>query len=268
MSELEIIPTGAALGAEVRGLDLSVDLLPDVVETLQDAFLEYSVLIYRGQQLSQTQQVHFTNYFGKPVPHVREQPDQEIPEIFVISNVAERGVSIGALGNSELPFHSDLSYMPEPGTISILYAVEVPPSGGDTSWASSYAAYDALSADLQNELRLLRAVHRHDREQQNPPEPAAQPIIRKHPLTDRKVLYVNPQFTRFIVGMEAIESEGLLKRLFQHVTDARFVYTHQWRPGDLVMWDNRCTMHRRESLDNKDRRIMWRTQMFGEAPIT
>ena len=173
MPDLEIIPTDAVLGAEVCGLELSVDLLPDVVQTLEDAFLEYSVLIFRGQQLSQAEQVRFTNYFGKPVPHVREQPDQEVPEIFVISNVNEGGTSMGALGNCELPFHSDLSYMPEPGTISILYAVEVPASGGDTSWASSYAAYDALSADLQDELSVLRAVHRHDREQQNPPEPAA-----------------------------------------------------------------------------------------------
>ncbi len=267
MPELEIIPTGAALGAEVRDLDLSTDLLPHAVEILKNAFLEYSVLIFRGQQLTQPEQVRFTNNFGKPVPHVREQPDREVPEIFVISNVSEGGTSIGSLGNSALPFHSDLSYMPEPGTISILYAVEVPANGGDTSWASSYAAYDALSPDLKKELSVLRAVHRHDLEQQNPSEPAAQPIIRKHPLTNRKVLYVNPQFTRFVVGMESNESEELLERLLQHVTQSRFVYTHQWRVGDVVMWDNRCTMHRRESFDNQDRRIMWRTQMFGEAPI-
>ena len=133
-------------------------------------------------------------------------------------------------------------------------------------WANGYAAYDALEEGIKRRLEGLRAVHLHPRPQQNPPVPASHPVFRTHPETGRKVLYVCPDFTRRIEGIDEEESRALLDRLFSHGTEPRFVWTHKWRVGDLLMWDNRCTMHRRESFDNAQRRVMKRTQMFGDEP--
>jgi taurine dioxygenase len=142
----------------------------------------------------------------------------------------------------------------------------VPERGGDTTWASGYASYDALSPALKARIAGLRAVHRHPRPQQNPPVPAVHPVVRPHAVTGRPVLYVSPQFTTRIEGLDEEEGGALLKELLDHVTNPRFAWTHQWRVGDLVMWDNRCTMHRRDSFDASARRVMKRTQMLEDAP--
>jgi taurine dioxygenase len=195
---------------------------------------------------------------------VREQPDRPIPEIFVVSNVTEKGIPIGALGNEEIAFHSDLSYLPTPGTLSLLYALEVPERGGETMWANCYLAYESLEPSLRARVEGLRAAHFHPRPQQNPKDPAVHPIVRTHPETGRKSLYVNPHFTRYVEGLSAGESGELLDALFAQVCSPRFVWMHHWRPGDLVMWDNRCTLHRRNAFDNHSRRLMKRTQILGE----
>ncbi|OGG44138.1 MAG: hypothetical protein A3F84_22670 [Candidatus Handelsmanbacteria bacterium RIFCSPLOWO2_12_FULL_64_10] len=266
MSDIQILPTGGALGAEARGLDLRQPLSPGQVNRLRAAFLDHSVLFFRDQRVSEEDQVRFSRYFGDPAPHVREQPDRPIQEIFIISNVEENGKPIGALGNDEINFHSDLSYMPRPGSISMLYAIEVPESGGDTMWANCYTAYETLDEDLKGRIAGLRAIHKHPRPQQNPPVPASHPVVRTHPETGRRVLYVSPHLTSHIEGVSPEESRRLLDRLIAHATQPRFVWAHRWRVGDLLMWDNRCTMHRRESFDNARRRIMKRTQMFGDEP--
>ena len=264
--DMQLILTGGALGVEVRGLNLRNALSAETVHHLRAAFLDHGVLFLRDQQLSEVDQVRFSRYFGDPVPHVREQPDRPIPEIFIISNVEEKGRPIGALGNEEIKFHSDLSYMPRPGSISMLYAVEVPEAGGDTMWANLYTAYETLDEQTKTRSARLRAIHKHPRPQQNPPVPASHPVVCVHPETGRKVLYVSPHLTSHIEGLGAEEGQVLLNRLITHATQPRFVWTHHWRVGDLLMWDNRCTMHRRESFDNTQRRIMKRTQMFGDEP--
>ena len=263
MDPFEVIPTGGALGAEVRGLDLCHELDGETVRTLRAAFLEHCVLFFCGQKITQGDLVRFSRYFGKPLPHVRLQPDRPIEEIFVISNVTEDGKPIGALANDEIPFHSDLSYLPEPGTISLLYAIEIPDRGGETMWANGYAAYDALDRAMQSRIVSLRAIHRHPIDALNTPEPTIHPVVRTHPETGRKVIYVSPHLTSHIADMEREDGQALLDRLIAHATHPRFVWQHAWRVGDLVMWDNRCTMHRRKTFDNRQRRIMWRTQMFG-----
>ena len=263
MDPFEVIPTGGALGAEVRGLDLRRELEAGTVRTLRAAFLDHSVLFFRGQEISQQDLVRFTRYFGDPVPHVRPQPDRPIEEIFVISNVTEDGKPIGALGSEEIPFHSDLSYLPQPGTISMLYALEIPVMGGETMWANGYAAYETLDPDLKHNIDRLHAVHRHPIDALNTPEPTLHPVVRTHPETGRKVIYVSPHLTHHIADLARPEGKVLLEELIAHATDARFVWKHQWRVGDLVMWDNRCTMHRRTPFDDRQRRVMWRTQMFG-----
>ena len=192
MNPFGIIPTGGALGAEVRGLDLSHDLDGNTVRQLRAAFLDHGVLFYRDQKISQADLVRFTRYFGEAVPHVRPQPERPIEEIFVISNVTEDGKPIGALGSEEIPFHSDLSYLPEPGTISLLYAIEIPEEGGETMWANGYASYEALDIDTRNRIERLRAVHRHPIDSLNTPEPTTHPVVRTHPETGRKVIYVSP----------------------------------------------------------------------------
>ena len=265
MDSFEVIPTGGALGAEVRGLDLRSELDGETVRVLRGAFLDHCVLFFRGQEISQEDLVRFTQYFGRPVPHVRPQPDRPIEEIFVISNVTEDGKPIGALGSEEIPFHSDLSYLPEPGTISLLYALEIPDEGGETMWANGYASYEALHPGMKARIDGLNAVHRHPIDTLNTPEPTMHPVIRIHPETGRKVIYVSPHLTHHIADMEREGGQVLLDELVAQATDPRFVWRHRWAVGDLVMWDNRCTMHRRTPFDDRQRRVMWRTQVFGEG---
>jgi taurine dioxygenase len=263
---MEIVPTGGALGCEVLGLDCSKPLEEDVVARLKQAVLDHLLLIFRSQELSGDEQVRFSRYFGEPKPHVRKQPERPLEEIFLVSNVLEDGKPIGALGYGELTFHSDLSYLERPGSFSIVYAVEVPEKGGDTQWANCEKAYEALSAGLRERLVSRRAVHRHGEEEQNPTVPVSHPVVRTHPDTGRRALFVSPQFTRHIEGLPEVESRALLDELLAHVTREEFVWTHHWRAGDLVIWDNRVTLHRREPFDPRDRRILRRTQMFGEVP--
>jgi taurine dioxygenase len=265
--QIQISPTGGPLGAEIRGVDLAQPLPEATVKAVRQALLDHCVVFFRRQVMSEEDQVRFTGYFGQPVEHVRKQPERKVKEIFIVSNVTKDGKPIGALGNDEILFHSDLAYMPQPGTLSLLYAVEVPKTGGATQWANGYAAYDALDDSLKTRLKGLRAIHRHPIESQNPPEPVAHPVAIRHPETGRKALYISPHFTKYIVGLSEVESQEMLDALLDHVVQPRFVWTHDWQAGDLVMWDNRCTLHRREPFPATERRIMKRTQIFNaETP--
>ena len=264
---MKIEPTTAVLGAGISDLPLNRELGPDEITTVGEALLDFGVLIFPNQRISQRDLVRFTNYFGRAVPHVRAQPEREVEEIFIISNVKENGEPIGALGNAELSFHSDLSYMPQPGTISMIYAIEIPSEGGNTHWCSGTAAYAALSPEMKARLAGLRAVHRHYVEEQNPPVPASHPVVCTHPQTGRKTLYVGPHLTKYVVGVAEQESDRILGGLFDQVVRPEFTYSHRWAVGDLVVWDNRCTMHRRDPFPDEQRRVMWRTQIYNdEAP--
>jgi taurine dioxygenase len=266
--KIQVVATGGALAAEIRGLDLRHPLPPESVRVVKQALWDHCVIYFRGQQISEENQVQFTRYFGTPVEHVRKQAERRVKEIFIISNVKENGEMIGALGNDEISFHSDLAYMPKPGTLSMLYAAEVPSTGGNTQWANCYTAYETLDEGLKQRIAGLRATHRHYIEEQNPKELADHPIVRTHPETGRKSLFVSPHFTKSILGLSEAESREILERLFAHVVQPQFVWTHRWQVGDLLVWDNRPTMHRRESFPADQRRIMKRTQIFGdEIPV-
>lgn len=262
-----MVPSGAALGAEIRGLDLRQVLSDKDVATVRQALLDHCVLYFRGQQISDEDQVRFTRHFGTPVEHVRKQRERRVKEIFIISNVKENGEPIGALGSETIDFHSDLSYLPKPGTISLLYAVEIPSEGGQTQWVDCRAAFDALPDDRRDYLRTLRAVHKHYVEAQNPPEPTIHPFVRRHPQTGRESIYVSPHLTSHIDGMSRDESDRLLADLYQHMDQPQFIYTHDWQLGDLLIWDNRPTMHRRLAFPDDQRRVMNRTQIFGEEVV-
>lgn len=255
------------LGGRVTGLDLSQSLAAETVTQLRQALLDYCVLVFPDQPLSDEDQVRFTSYFGPARAHVRKQRERQVKEIFIISNVKENGAPIGALGSATVDFHSDLSYLTHPGTISLLQALEIPQEGGQTQFCDCRAAYDALDADKRQYLPTLRAVHRHYVEEQNPPGIVSHPLVRTHPETSRKSLYVSPHLTSHIDGFEAEQSDQLLQELYQHMDQPAFVWTHTWRVGDLLMWDNRPTMHRRLGFPDEQRRVMKRTQVFGDEPV-
>ncbi len=266
----DIVPSGAALAAEIVGLDLALTIPETSVQKLRQALLDHCVLVFRGQSLCEADQIRFTRYFGAPAKHVRENPTgtETESEIFVVSNVKENGRAIGSLGHAEIDFHSDLSYLPKPGSISILYSLELPVSGSQTQWASAYAAYESLDDTVKARIAPLRAVHKHRNEAQNPPDPVDHPIVRRHPESGRLALYVTPYMTRSIVGLPSADSDELLQFLVAQVCRPEFVWTHSWQPGDLVMWDNRATSHRRLAFPESERRILKRTQVFGdEIPV-
>ena len=264
---IHITPSGETLGARITGIDLSQPLEPSSVAQLRQALLEYCVLVFPNQPVSDEDQVRFTGYFGSARAHVRKQRERRVKEIFIISNVKENGEPIGALGSATVDFHSDLSYMPRPGTISLLQAIEIPQEGGQTQWCDCRAAHDALPAQEQRMLSTLRAVHRHPVPEQNPPEPASHPVVRIHPETGRPSLYVSPHLTSHVANMDEAGSEALLEGLYAHMDQPRFVWTHHWQVGDLLMWDNRPTMHRRLEFPDEQRRVMKRTQVFGDEPV-
>lgn len=266
---LNIETPGTVLGARIHDLPLVNRLSEAEQVAVQQAIYDYSVIVFPNQQISQADLVRFTNYFGTAVPHVRKQLDnRELEEIFIVSNVEENGQPIGALGNAELTFHSDLSYLPEPGTLSMLYAIEIPAEGGNTYWCDCYTAFEALSNKMKQHLVGVRAVHKHYVEEQNPETPASHPVVCTHPKTGRKALYVGPHLTKFIEGVSDEESDALLSQLYEHTLRPEFIYTHRWHVGDLVIFDNRCTMHRRDPFPADQRRVMWRTQIFNDvAPV-
>lgn len=265
MSHMNIIPTGAALGAEVHNLDLSQPLDDAAVDQLQRAFHQHSVLLFRQQQLTPAEQVRFTGYFGTAVPHPTNTRDRDpdVAEITVISNIEEEGRAVGALGNAEVHFHADLVFLHEPGAVSILYCVETPDSGGDTMWTSGYAGYDALDRETKARIDDRNAIYVHRNSDYNPPTPATHPLAPTHPETGRKTLFISPSSADSVEGMDEAAGQTLLAQLMEHATQEQFIWRHTWQPGDLIMWDNRCTLHRREAFDNSQRRLMRRTQTLG-----
>lgn len=283
--EIRVIPTRAALGADVLGVDLQRPLPPQQRAIVEKAWQEHLVLRFRGQgQLSYQAVVDFSRNFGdldaRPVRGaVRGSSQDDVPlEINVISNVIVDGKPIGGLGSDEAAWHADMTYVERPPKGSLLYGAEIPPKGGETSFCNMYQAYETLPAALKNRISTLRCVHDASRnstgelrvgykEVSDPRETvgAIHPLVRVHPVTGRSCLLLGRRRGAYVPGLPLQESEELLDALWKHATDPAFVWTQVWQLGDAVLWDNRCTMHRRESFDPSTRRIMYRTQIRGEA---
>jgi taurine dioxygenase len=270
MSEIQVTPTGAALGADITGVDLSRPLDQETIQALTTAFYEHCLLRFRGQSISKADQVRFSGCFGDPVPHPTNTKDRDpdYPEITIISNIEEDGKAVGALGNADLQFHADLIFLEEPGTVSLLYCVEAPDRGGDTYWSSGYAAYEGLNPQARARLSGLMVAYVHPNPDYNPPEPPRHPLICTHPETERKTLFFSPNAAHSVEDerggtLTEDASSALLQQLFAYATQEQYIWRQQWRPGDLIMWDNRCTMHRRDRFSNRERRLMLRTQMVG-----
>lgn len=279
---LELRPLTPGFGAEVLGLDLRDAPSPAILDALRQALDKHSLLVLRAQHISETQHVELSRGFGELMIHVLKQfLTASHPEIYVLSNVAENGKPIGN-HKEGWNWHSDLSYMAEPSMGSLLHAIEVPPEGADTLFASMHAAYEGLPVEMQERIRPLKAVHSYagyygkafaDRaplsEEQKARTPdVIQPVVRTHPSTGRLSLYVGQDIVKEIQGLEPEEGAQLLAELNAHAIRDEFVYRHQWQAHDLVIWDNRCTMHCATPYDdNAYRRVMHRTTVKGERPF-
>lgn len=262
-----------AVGAEISGIDLAVPLDDATFAAIERAFLDHGVLVFRDQAITAGQHVEFTRHFGEPDIHVIEQfnlPGH--PNIWVLSNAKdETGAPLGVEDVGRF-WHTDLAHTENPGAASFLYAIEVPPEGGDTLFAGMYAAYDALPTDLRTRIGSLNAVHG----LYNPPEltdaqaakfkPHVHPLVRTHPQTGRKAIYAGGNALG-VEGLSEDEARALLDRLAEFCAQERFVYRHRWRRGDLVLWDNRCVLHRATDFDPRHRRHMHRTTVAGDRPV-
>ncbi len=278
-------PTGAALGADVDGLDLSAPLGAAAVDAIKRAWADHLVLRFRAQRLSDEHLMAFSAHFGTldemPIAAAGSSEQPRRGFVTKISNIVVDGKAIGGLGAYESIWHTDMSYNERPPYASFLYAIEIPPSGGDTGFANMAAAYDALPDDVKRRIDGLGCKHdasrnsagelrRGYRDVDDPREApgAVHPIAIRHPATGRRCLYLGRRKNANIPGLSLEESEALLDRLWAHATEPRFSWYQQWRIGDLVMWDNYATMHRRDAFDPTTRRLMHRTQVSGVAYAT
>jgi taurine dioxygenase len=278
---IDIVPTGAALGAEVRGIDLK-SVGERQFAAFERAWHQHQVLLIRGQTLRDQDLIAFSRRFGDldwaPVQETGRRFVEGLPEIYIVSNVTVNGQPIGSLGAGEAVWHTDMSYLEVPPMASMLYALEVPPAGGNTSFCSMYAVYDALPSPLKQRIANLKIKHdgtynsggylrqgvtATDDPRSSPG--AVHPLVCTHPDTGRRMLYLGRRRNAYLTGLELAESEALLDELWQFVENPAFAWEHVWRVGDLVLWDNRCTMHRRDPFDASSRRVMHRTQIKGNA---
>ena len=270
------VPLSDALGVEIRGVDLA-DFTDDQADRIRDLWHENLVILFRDQSLSEAEQVAFGRRFGRgslSVGHIRSL-EGENEGVAYVTNVQDKDTPVGILPDGEMQFHSDQCYREMPSMGTMLYAMEVPSRGGNTRFANTYAAYETLSDDVKRRLEGLRALNVYDyglnptqRGAVNPDAPSwVHPVVRTHPATGRKALFVNRLMTARIEGLPHEESEALLGMLFDHQEQPQFVYEHVWRVGDLMIWDNRCTLHARTDFDPKERRLLRRVVVAGDKPF-
>jgi taurine dioxygenase len=274
---MRVTPSGAALGAEIPDVELGSVSDPDFHE-IHRAWLDHLVLRFRGQRLDVEDLIRFSRRFGEldwaPVQETGRRFVEGHPEIYVVSNVIENGVPIGSLGAGEAVWHTDMSYLENPPKASMLYALEIPPAGGDTYFCNMYRAYESLPDALKQRISNLSLKHdatynsggyvRQGLAATDDPGSSSgvvHPIVRTHPETGRGALYLGRRRNAYVAGMPLAESETLLDELWSYATRDDIAWSNQWQPGDVVLWDNRCTMHRRDSFDANTRRILYRTQI-------
>ena len=279
---LTLRPISDALGVEIRGVDLAA-LTEDLFAAIRTAWHAHSALLFRDQNLSDDDLIAFSRRFGAldeaPVMETGRTAVPGKPEIYVISNVlgADRK-PIGSLGAGEAVWHTDMSYLPSPPYASMLYAIEVPPAGGDTSLCGMKAAYDSLPPALREHIAGLEIKHdgtynsggylREGVTASDDPTASvgqAHPAVCRHPATGDALLYLGRRRNAYVMGLSLEESERLLDELWEYAVRPAHTYTHHWRVGDVLLWDNRATMHRRDPFDAATRRLMQRTQIKGQS---
>jgi len=290
-SAVETRPLSPALGAELKGYDLSAPLDAGIAQALRDSLHQHSVILLRGQQLTPARQVEISRLFGDLRTSFYNQyaaPGQ--PELTVVSNIVEDGRAIGIVDAGSL-WHTDASYLKTPDMYTQLYAIEIPHDDqgvplGDTLFISTAAAYEALPSDMRQKLLKLRAIHSFQHhlakkdakgqlkrapltdEQKAKTPDVSHPVVRTHPVTGRKSLFVTEGHTARIEGLPADESQALLDFLWEHVKQPRFMYRHKWAEGDLLVWDNCSTQHL-ATMDYAphQRRRLYRAGVAGGVPF-
>jgi taurine dioxygenase len=283
---LAIRNLNASLGAEISGLDLSKPVAPEAVRIIADVWRERLVVVFHDQKLSDPQLIAFSRNFGEldpPGPNPYGEPFlKDHPELNVISNVVEDGRPLGNLGDGEAVWHADMTYVEIPPKAAMLHALEVPPpeAGGNTYFANMFAAYEALPAELKeaaegriaihdastNSAGMLRKGYKAVADVRETVG-ARHPLVRTDKATRRRALFLGRRPNAYVVGLEVPESEALLDALWAHATQPRFALCHQWKVGDLLMWNNNSVLHRRDPFDPKTRRVMHRSQIKGDERI-
>jgi taurine dioxygenase len=284
MAKLVITKLADALGAEVSGVDLSKPIPKDELEQIFAAWKAHLVLRFRGTELSDPQLLAVSRYFGEidpPGPNSYGKPFlEDFPDINVISNIKSGDQHIGGLGDGEAVWHADMTYIDTPPKASFLHALEIPEFGGNTSWGNMCLAYDTLPSHLKQEIKGRKAIHdgtynsagmirKGMKDVTDPREApgAHHPLVAKHPESGLPTLFLGRRRNSYILGMDLEASNQLLDALWEHAGSPEFTFTQAWQLHDLILWDNRCTLHRRDSFDPKARRLMHRTQIKGSSVI-
>ncbi len=279
---ISIKPLSPACGAEISGVDLSKPLKPAQVRAIREAWNKHLVLVFRGQQVSQDDQLRFAAYFGdlgsrKKAPEAlrarAEGIEQTHEKVLLVTNIKVDGQAIGAFGDGEFWFHIDSGYSARPYKYTFLYALELPSRGGNTMFSNMYMAYAALPPVLKEKLKGKKALHIHEYNRAKQANSSgdisgiphyAHPVFITHPETGRKTLFVDRLMTTRIEGMAAAESEAILNELYEIGERREFIFEHEWRLGDFLMWDNRCTIHARTDFPKEERRLLRRCTVEGE----
>src|SRR5215467_1041048 len=269
-TRLEVVPLSKHIGAEIRGIDLREAPDDATVRAIYQAWLDHLVIVFPGQKLEQEDLIRATGFFGelselsRPAKYFPKGYSRLLPGIMMISNIRENGEPIGALPDGEMMFHHDMIHAEVPSKATLLYSVEIPSSGGNTLFASGYAAYHTLDPAVRNKLEGRKAVHHYnygstqkgDSKGTEAFGKCVHPAFRTCEDTGRKAVYVNRLMTVGIVDMPPQESGPLLAAVFDHAEKREFVYEHEWRLGDLLLWDNRCSSHARTDFPSTERRLM------------
>jgi taurine dioxygenase len=293
---IEVVPFEAGLGAEIRGVDIREPLSAEDRNAIRAAWLDHLVLRFREQPMTDGQHMAFTRQFGElefnPAALIARQYGVETqtegrrrvipPEISVISNIVEDGKAIGGLGDGVAFWHTDSSFVDAPPAASLLRALEAPPpsAGGSTYFLNMCSAYETLPEETKRRIEGLTMIHAATHSSagvahkgfETVADPskvpgARQPMVRTHPETGKKALFLGRRINAYVIGLGVEESERLLDELWAHATQEKFSWRQDWRVGDLVWWDNRCAMHRRDAFDPASRRLMHRTQLKGDRPF-
>ena len=280
--DIEVTPLAAACGAEIKGIDPSRPLSAGEVQAIRDAWNKYLVLVFRGYQVSQDDQLRFASYFGdlgsrkkapEPLRARAEGIQQNHEKVLLVTNIKVDGQPIGAFGDGEFWFHIDSGYSARPYKYTFLYALELPSHGGNTMFSNMYKAYEAVPPALKEKLRGKKALHIHEYNRAKQAGSTGDisgiphfyhPVFVTHPETGRKTLFVDRLMTTRIEGMSEAESDAVLNQLYDLGERREFIFEHEWRLGDFLMWDNRCTIHARTDFPKVERRLLRRCTVEGE----
>jgi len=280
--DIQVTPLSSACGAEINGIDVTRPLSEVQVQAIKDAWAKHLVLVFRGQKVSQDDQLRFASYFGD-LGSRKKAPDalkgrtegvlQDNEKVLLVTNIKVDGQPIGAFGDGEFWFHIDSGYSPRPYKYTFLYALELPSSGGNTLFSNMYKAYDAVPPALKEKLKGRKALHIHEYNRAKQANSSgdisniphhAHPVFITHPDTGRKTLFVDRLMTTRLDGFDQTESDAILNELYEIGEHREFIFEHVWQLGDFLMWDNRCTIHARTDFPKEERRLLRRCTVEGE----